>query len=109
MPITLGILAGSGQLGSDIFEDYAVVGELSLEGYTRATKGALSMAMEAAKDNGLKGLVVPALSGEEAAVVEPLEVIPVNSLAEAVAFFAGDLEIPVTGRIVIALLAELSL
>jgi hypothetical protein len=31
LPITLGVLAGSGQLASERFEEYAVVGELSLE------------------------------------------------------------------------------
>ena len=39
LPITLGVLAASGQLTSDRFEQYAVVGELSLEGRTRPAKG----------------------------------------------------------------------
>ena len=39
--ITFGVLAGSGQLSSERFEDYAVVGELSLEGRTRPAKGAV--------------------------------------------------------------------
>ena len=52
LPITLGVLAGSGQLTSDRFEQYAVVGELSLEGRTRPAKGALSMAMSAARQTG---------------------------------------------------------
>src|SRR4029077_16089098 len=60
LPITLGILAGSGQMDSDRFGDYAVVGELALDGATRPTKGALSMAIAAARDESLKGLVVPA-------------------------------------------------
>ena len=93
LPITLGVLAGSGQLTSDRFEQYAVVGELSLEGRTRPAKGALSMAMSAAKQKGLRGLVVPESNAAEAAVVENLEIIPVASLAEAAAFFAGHLEI----------------
>jgi magnesium chelatase family protein len=38
LPITLGVLAGSGQLTSDRFEQYAVVGELSLEGRTWPAK-----------------------------------------------------------------------
>jgi magnesium chelatase family protein len=42
----------------------------------------------------LKGVVVPAASATEAAVVEDIEVIPVASLTEAVQFFAGDLHIP---------------
>jgi magnesium chelatase family protein len=93
LPITLGILAGSGQLQSDRLEQYAVVGELALEGVTRPVKGALSMAIAAARQNGVKGLVVPTESASEAAVVEDLEVIPVASLTEAVAFFAGQLDI----------------
>ncbi|MHB8954085.1 MAG: magnesium chelatase domain-containing protein [Pirellulaceae bacterium] len=96
LPITLGVLVGSGQLASDRFEHYAVVGELSLQGRTRPAKGALSMAISAAKQQGLRGLVVPDSNAAEAAVVENLEVIPVASLAEAAAFFAGHLEIDPT-------------
>jgi len=95
LPITLGMLAGSGQFASDKFNDYAVVGELALEGGARPAKGALSMAIAAAQQ-GLKGLVAPAASAHEAAVVEEIEVIAVDSLAQAVAFFAGDLEIEPT-------------
>jgi magnesium chelatase family protein len=92
LPITLGILAGSGQLESDLFEQYAAVGELSLEGRTRPVKGALSMAMAAARQKGLRGLVVPSESAAEAAVVEEIDVIPVDSLSQAAAFFGGQLE-----------------
>ncbi len=100
LPITLGVLAGSGQLASERFELYAVVGELSLEGRTRPAKGALSMAISAARQRGLRGIVVPDTNAAEAAVVEPLEVIPVSSLAEAAAFFAGHLDIdPVPSRL----------
>jgi len=93
LPITLGMLAGSGQMESDRFEQYAVVGELSLEGFTRPTKGALSMAISAGQQDGVRGLVVPRESAAEAAVVENLEIIPVSSLTEAVAFFTGEIEI----------------
>ncbi|MCA9184335.1 MAG: YifB family Mg chelatase-like AAA ATPase, partial [Planctomycetales bacterium] len=96
LPIALGMLAGSAQIELDLFEEYAVVGEVSLEGSTRAARGALSMAMAAAKQGDLKGIVVPAASAAEAAVVEELDVIAVSSLAEAVAFFTGELEIPPT-------------
>jgi magnesium chelatase family protein len=94
LPISLGILAGSGQFSAQRFEEYAVVGELSLEGSTRPARGALSVAMSAAREKGLRGLVVPAASATEAAVVEGIEVIPVHSLTEAVQFFSGDVNIP---------------
>ncbi|NUQ60894.1 MAG: YifB family Mg chelatase-like AAA ATPase, partial [Pirellulales bacterium] len=93
LPIALGILAGSGQFASERLDRYAVVGELALDGGTRPTKGALSMAMAAAAQEGLRGLVVPSTSASEAAVVEAVEVIPVASLTQAVAFLAGEIEI----------------
>ena len=96
LPISLGMLAGSGQLQSDLFDKYAVVGELALEGNTRPVKGALSMAIAAAKQEGLRGLVVSSESAAEAAVVENVEVIPVASLTQAVGFFTGTLDIEPT-------------
>lgn len=96
LPITLGILAGSGQFEAKRFDDYAVVGELSLEGTTRPARGALSMAIAAARRKQLRGVVVPASSAVEAAVVECVEVIPVASLVEAVGFFSGDLPLAPT-------------
>ena len=100
LPITLGTLVSSGQLQSDLFPHYAVVGELSLEGKTRPARGALSMAMMAARDKQLQGIVVPAASAAEAAVVEDIDVIPVDSLAQAVAFFSGLLDLdPVPSRL----------
>ena len=93
LPITLGILAGSGQLASERFDQYAVVGELALDGSTRPTKGALSMAMAAAEQEGLRGMLVPTQSAAEAAVVDSVEVIPVASLAQAVGFLTDQIEI----------------
>jgi len=107
LPITLGVLAGSGQFASDRFGEYAVVGELALDGTTRPTRGALSMAMAAAKQKGLRGLIVPAESAGEAAVVEQVEVVPVSSLAQAVGFFTGEVEIEPAPACVAERLAQL--
>ncbi len=96
LPISLGMLAASGQLASDRFQQYAVVGELALDGLTRPTNGALSIAIAATKQRDLRGLVVPTASAQEAAVVEEVEVIAVSSLAQAVAFFAGQIDIEPT-------------
>ncbi|MEM1063060.1 MAG: ATP-binding protein, partial [Planctomycetota bacterium] len=92
LPIALGLLAASGQLQPDRFADYAVVGELALDGNVRPAKGVLSMAL-AARDAGLRGLVVPVANAKEAAVVREIDVLPVGSLAEAVGHFAGTLEL----------------
>ena len=92
-------IKNAGQFESDRLDDYAAVGELALEGTTRSSKGVLSMAI-AAREMGLKGIVVPAQNAAEAAVVEDLEVIAVHSLTEAVGFFSGTLKIePTPSRI----------
>ncbi|MBS0260809.1 MAG: YifB family Mg chelatase-like AAA ATPase [Planctomycetes bacterium] len=92
LPIAIGLLAASGQLESARFEDYAAVGELALEGTVRNVKGALAMAI-AARDQGKKGLLVPVVNAQEAAVVEGIEVIAVSTLAEAVGFYSGQLHL----------------
>ncbi|MDZ4657056.1 MAG: YifB family Mg chelatase-like AAA ATPase [Bythopirellula sp.] len=100
LSIALGLLAASGQLESDLFDHYAVAGELALDGNTRPIKGALSMAMAAAAGMGTKrrirGIVVPSANAAEAAVVENIEVVAVDSLAQAAAFFAGHLPLEPT-------------
>ncbi len=93
LPMTLGLLAASGQLQSDKWDQYAVVGELALDGATRPVKGALSIALAASRQKGLRGLVISAASAAEAAVVESIEVIPVSSLTQAVGFLGGALTV----------------
>ncbi|MEX2091986.1 MAG: YifB family Mg chelatase-like AAA ATPase [Pirellulales bacterium] len=100
LPIGVGILAGSGQLQSDLLDQYAVVGELALDGSTRTIKGVLSMAMAVAADKKLRGIIVPSANAAEAAVVEGIDVIPVDSFAQTVAFLSGELDIePVPSRL----------
>ena len=93
LPIAMGILIGSGQITAERIGEYAVVGELALDGAARPTKGALSMAIAAAGQEGLRGMLVPSLSAAEAAVVEGVEIIPVASLAQAVAFLVGEIDL----------------
>ncbi|MCP4886716.1 MAG: YifB family Mg chelatase-like AAA ATPase [Planctomycetaceae bacterium] len=93
LPVALGVLAGSGQLAAEQLDQYAVIGELALEGLARPVKGALSIAIEAAKNPQLRGLVVPAANACEAAVVDRLEIIPVESLTQAIGFFSGEIDL----------------
>jgi len=93
LPMAVGTLIGSGQAASELLDKYAVVGELALDGTTRPARGALSMAMAAVQEQGLRGMLVPSASAAEAAVVEGVDVIPIDSLAQAVGFLAGDLSI----------------
>ncbi len=92
LPLALGCLSATGQMLSDRLKQYAVVGELALDGSVRPIRGALAMAM-ACRREGLKGLILPAQNAAEAAVVADVEVVPVRALAQAVGFLTGDLPV----------------
>ncbi len=95
LPIALGMLAGSGQLAIERRGNFAVVGELALTGETRPIKGALAMALTASQE-GRDGLLIPSANASEAAVVEGVAIYPIGSLAEAVGFFSGQLDLEPT-------------
>ena len=95
LPIALGLLIASGQLFSEKLDEFGAVGELALDGTIRPIKGVLSMALQA-KADGKHGLLVPIANAREASVVEGIDVIPVDSLAEAVGFFSSELGIEPT-------------
>ena len=90
LPIAVGLIMADGGVDGELHEQYLMAGELALDGRVRSIKGALSMAM-LARQRGLKGIVVPRANAYEAAVVDELEVIPVESLSQAVAFISGQL------------------
>jgi magnesium chelatase family protein len=84
LPIALGILGASGELGkSEEIDDTMSVGEVSLDGRIRPVRGALSIALRA-RESGLKNLLLPEENVLEAAVVKEINVYPVKNLREAV-------------------------
>lgn len=92
LPIAVGMLAASEQIRGARIEQYALVGELALDGSLRRVSGALSMAM-ATREKGLKGIVLPRPNAEEAGVARGVEVIPVDNLNEAAAFICGHRDV----------------
>jgi magnesium chelatase family protein len=88
LPIALAILKANGQINAPDLERYLVMGELSLDGSLRPIKGVLPIAIEARK-KGFKGFMLPKPNAQEAAIVNNLEVIGVETLAQAVGFFEG--------------------
>jgi magnesium chelatase family protein len=90
LPIAVGILAATGQILRDSFDDFVMFGELSLDGTIRPVPGALPMAMHIQKSNGIKGLIVPKENAAEAAMAENLAVYPVGNLKEAIHFLEDN-------------------
>jgi magnesium chelatase family protein len=90
LPIALGILAATGQLQADDLGAWLIAGELSLSGATRPVRGALAMA-RLARRLGKRGLLLPGISAEEAALVEGVIVHRVDSLDHAARLLSGEL------------------
>jgi magnesium chelatase family protein len=89
LPVALGILAASGQLKSDVLQDFVILGELALDGNLRPIHGALVIALEA-KARGKRGIILPEENAKEAAMIEGIEVYPMRTLSESVGFLAGE-------------------
>ena len=105
LPIFVGILTASGQLDW-CDPDCAFVGELSLSGSVMGVRGALSMAI-AAKENGLRAIMLPASNAAEAACIEGLDILPVAHLSDAIAHLSGRKKIePLRARPYAELLGE---
>jgi magnesium chelatase family protein len=108
LPIAVGMLVATGQVLPEMVRDYAIAGELALDGSVRPVKGALSIAMAAAQKK-LPKLLVPAENAREAAVVDSLAVFGVSTLAEAVGILSEQLPVEPVSSDLDALFARLSM
>jgi magnesium chelatase family protein len=88
LPIALGVMMLAGFLPHDVVEGSLVVGELSLDGIVRHTRGVLPMAATA-RANGYKRMFVPEVDAPEAGLIPDLEIIPVKSLADLYKHLSG--------------------
>ena len=88
LPIAVGVLAASQQVWPDKLEGGIFIGELSLDGSARHTKGILPMTA-LARANGIERVFVPAVDAEEAALLPDVTVFPVASLSQLVGHLTG--------------------
>jgi magnesium chelatase family protein len=92
LPISLAVLAATRQLPPERLAEHAAVGELALDGRIRPVPGTLAVA-EGARRAGLQRVVCAAESAPEAALAG-IEPVPVRHLAEVVAYFRGEIDLP---------------
>jgi magnesium chelatase family protein len=79
LAIAAALLAATGQLPKPVVDNYAMAGELALDGAIRPVPGALAMA-EGTKDWGLRGVAVAPADASQAALIGGVEVMPVDHL-----------------------------
>jgi magnesium chelatase family protein len=88
LPMAIGILAATGLIPRESLFQTLFLGELSLDGLIRPIKGALPIAVMA-KDMGLRGVFLPPENATEAAVVEKIDIYPVDNLSRLVQALLG--------------------
>jgi magnesium chelatase family protein len=93
LPIAVGVLIASEQVWPQAVEETLFVGELSLDGSVRHVNGVLPIAA-VAREQGIRRLLVPAADAPEAALIDGLEVIPVEHLGQLAAHLQGLRAIP---------------
>ncbi len=91
LPLAIGILAAYGKVSEDMLSEYMMIGELGLDGKLKPVSGALSVAIRARKEK-FKGLIVPMENVREAAVVNQLDVLGMDNLADVIGFLNGSTE-----------------
>ena len=91
LPMAVGILLSSEQVSTD--SSRAIfLGELSLDGSLRHTRGILPMVALAREEN-FDTIVVPEVDAGEASMIEGAKIIPVASLAQLVGYLQGEITI----------------
>ncbi|MCC7262391.1 MAG: YifB family Mg chelatase-like AAA ATPase [Candidatus Latescibacteria bacterium] len=93
LPIAVGILVASGQIRASRLADFALVGELSLDGALRPVHGVLSAAL-GLHTRRVYGLIVPQANAGEAALAAGPLIYGVTTLAQAVDILEGDCRQP---------------
>ena len=81
LPIAVGMLVATGQICESAVADTLFLGELALDGELRHVRGVLSVAA-AARDDGVRRIVVPKVDAEEASLIDGIEVVAVDSLRD---------------------------
>lgn len=92
LAIAVGILSAIGVLYEKSYNNTAFIGELSLEGQINPIEGLLPMVISL-KELGIKNVVVPYINKNECSMIKGINIFPVKSLAQLVAFLNGIEEI----------------
>lgn len=94
LAIAVATLAAMGECEGDRLDQWLLLGELSLTGGVRGVRGVLPQVM-AARDRGLKGVIVAPENGAEAAAIDGIDVRCGDSLRTVAEFLSGRAELPI--------------
>lgn len=90
LSIAMAVLAADEQLPfSENLSDYIIMGELSMDGTVLPIRGALPITIQA-REEGFRGIILPAQNTAEAAIVSGIDVFGVENINDLVSFFRGE-------------------
>ncbi|MFH2012210.1 MAG: YifB family Mg chelatase-like AAA ATPase [Pseudomonadota bacterium] len=95
LPIAIGILVATEAVETKKLADFLIMGELSLDGRIKPIKGSLPIAV-AAREKGIRGIIVPKDNAREGAIVKGVDVLAVETLSDVVDFLNNSLFIEPT-------------
>jgi magnesium chelatase family protein len=92
LPVAVSLLSAYGYLKNERAEEFMIVGELSLDGKIKKVDGIINSVITA-KENGIKGIILPYENRDEAAIIKGIEIYPVKSLRECINFLNMEEEV----------------
>lgn len=108
LPVAISILISMGELRAESIEETVVAGELLLSGKVGGIRGVLPILL-AAKRAGYRRCIIPKGNAAEGAVVDGMEIIGVESLAQLSDYLRGSCPInpePFLGKKLLGLKSE---
>jgi len=94
LPMAVGVLAATQQIPHDELARAMFIGELALDGSLRHVNGILPIT-DLARREGFERIYVPEVDAAEAALIDGIEVLPVDHLTHLVNHLTGVIPIPV--------------
>lgn len=91
LPIAISLLGSMGVINFD-YEEYIILGELSLDGRIVPIRGALAMVI-AMRELGFTKFIIPADNKDECAIISDIEIYPFDKLNDLVAFLNKEKQV----------------
>lgn len=91
LPIAISLLGSMGIINFD-YEEYIILGELSLDGRIVPIRGALAMVI-AMRELGFTKFIIPDDNKDECAIISDIEIYPFDKLNDLVAFLNKEKQV----------------
>lgn len=86
LPMAVGIMYALEYISFPNAKEYAIIGELSLDGRINRINGALPLIL-GLRNQGIRKIILPYANAEEASIIDDIELFPFRHLKEVIDFF----------------------